>query len=33
MGVMAAHTNWVNLARFLPDGKKAVTASHDGTVR
>lgn len=33
MGVMAGHTNWVNLVRFLPDGKKAVTASHDGTAR
>ena len=33
MGVMAGHTGWVHLVRFLPDGKRAVTASHDGTAR
>lgn len=33
MGIMAAHTGWVSLVRFLPDGKKAITASHDGTAR
>ena len=33
MGVMAAHTSWVSIVRFLPDGKKAITASHDGTAR
>ncbi|KAL4430377.1 hypothetical protein ABPG77_002183 [Micractinium sp. CCAP 211/92] len=33
MGVMAAHTGWVTAVRFLPDGKKAITASHDGTTR
>ena len=33
MGVLAGHTHWVTHVRFLPDGKKAVTASHDGTAR
>lgn len=33
MGVMAAHTGWVTAVAFLPDGKKAITASHDGTAR
>jgi hypothetical protein len=33
MGIMAAHAGWVNLVRFLPGGKKAVTAGHDGFAR
>ena len=33
VGVMAGHASWVVAARFTPDGRKAITASHDGTAR
>jgi WD40 repeat protein len=31
--VLAGHSGWVSNASFSPDGRYAVTASHDGTVR
>lgn len=33
MGVLAGHTNWVVAVHFSRSGRKAVTASHDGTAR
>ncbi len=33
MGFMAGHANWIVDVKFFPDGKRAVTASHDGTAR
>jgi WD40 repeat protein len=33
MGVMGGAAGWVTAARFLPDGKSALTAGHDGVVR
>src|SRR5690348_4802247 len=31
--ILSGHTDGVHLVAFLPDGKRLVSASHDGTVK
>lgn len=30
---LEGHTNWVSAVALTPDGRRAVSASHDGTLR